>query len=83
MRQRQRRIQGRAQTGDGRLRARIVNALPYSLTGSQETALAEIIRDMAAPARMARMLQGDVGSGKTVVSLLAMAAAVEAGDRPP
>ena len=79
VRQRQRRIQGRAQTGDGRLRARIVSALPYSLTGSQETALAEIIRDMAAPARMARMLQGDVGSGKTVVSLLAMAAAVEAG----
>ena len=79
VRQRQRRVQGRAQAGDGRLRAGIVNALPYSLTGSQETALAEIIRDMAAPARMARMLQGDVGSGKTVVSLLAMAAAVEAG----
>ena len=79
VRQRQRRVQGRAQAGDGRLRAGIVNALPYSLTRSQETALAEIIRDMAAPARMARMLQGDVGSGKTVVSLLAMAAAVEAG----
>ena len=79
VRQRQRRIQGRALEGDGRLRAGIVNALPYSLTGSQGAALAEIARDMAAPARMARMLQGDVGSGKTVVSLLAMAAAVETG----
>ncbi|MCY4395166.1 MAG: ATP-dependent DNA helicase RecG [Rhodospirillaceae bacterium] len=79
VRQRQRRIQGRAQAGDGRLRAKIAGALPYSLTGSQKTALDEITRDMAAPARMARMLQGDVGSGKTVVSLLAMAAAVEAG----
>ncbi len=79
VRQRQRRVRGRAQAGDGRLRAGIVNALPYSLTRSQETALAEIVRDMAAPARMARMLQGDVGSGKTVVSLLAMTAAVEAG----
>ncbi len=79
VRQRQRRIQGRAQTSDGRLRAKIAGALPYSLTGSQDAALAEITRDMAAPARMARMLQGDVGSGKTVVSLLAMAAAVEAG----
>ena len=79
VRQRQRRVQGRAQAGDGRLRAKIAAALPYSLTGSQKTALAEITRDMAAPARMVRMLQGDVGSGKTVVALLAMAAAVEAG----
>ncbi|MDE0706040.1 MAG: ATP-dependent DNA helicase RecG [Rhodospirillaceae bacterium] len=78
VRQRQRRLQGRALDGDGRLRAEIAGALPYSLTGSQKTALAEITRDMAAPARMARMLQGDVGSGKTVVALLAMAAAVEA-----
>ena len=79
VRQRQRRVQGRAQAGDDRLRNKIAGALPYSLTGSQKIALAEITRDMAAPARMARMLQGDVGSGKTVVALLAMAAAVEAG----
>ena len=79
VRQRQRRVQGRARAGDGGLRAKIAGALPYSLTGSQNAALAEIARDMAAPARMARMLQGDVGSGKTVVALLAMAAAVEAG----
>ena len=79
VRQRQRRLRGRTLAGDGRRRRKIVDALPFALTGSQQTALAEILRDMAAPARMARMLQGDVGSGKTVVSLLAMTAAVEAG----
>ena len=79
VRQRQRRLRGRTLAGDGRRRRKIVDALPFALTGSQQAALAEILRDMAAPARMVRMLQGDVGSGKTVVSLLAMAAAVEAG----
>ena len=79
VRQRQRRLRGRTLAGDGRRRRKIVDALPFALTGSQQMALAEILRDMAAPARMVRMLQGDVGSGKTVVSLLAMAAAVEAG----
>jgi ATP-dependent DNA helicase RecG len=53
--------------------------LPYSLTGSQETALAEISADMEKPERMLRLLQGDVGSGKTVVALLAMVRAAEAG----
>jgi ATP-dependent DNA helicase RecG len=70
---------GRPVTGDGRIRARITAALPFALTGSQRTALAEIGQDMAAPNRMLRLLQGDVGSGKTVVALLAMAIAVEAG----
>ena len=79
VRQRQRRLRGRTLDGDGRLRRKIVDALPFALTGSQQAALAEILRDMAAPARMARMLQGDVGSGKTVVALLAMSAAAEAG----
>ena len=79
VRQRQRRLRGRTLDGDGRLRRKIVDALPFALTGSQQTALAEILRDMVAPARMARMLQGDVGSGKTVVALLAMAAPAEAG----
>ncbi len=79
VRQRQRRLKGRPLAGDGGLRRRIVDSLPFALTGSQEAALAEIGQDMAAPARMARLLQGDVGSGKTIVALLAMAAAVEAG----
>ena len=70
---------GRSVRGNGRLRKKIVDALPFALTGSQSSALAEIEADMAAPRRMLRLLQGDVGSGKTVVALLAMAVAVEAG----
>ena len=57
----------------------IADALPFALTNSQREALREIDDDMAAPRRMLRLLQGDVGSGKTVVALLAMAIAVEAG----
>ncbi len=74
-----RRLTGRALAGDGRLRTRVLAALPYRLTGAQERALAEIDADMAADRRMLRLLQGDVGSGKTVVALVAMLAAVEAG----
>ena len=74
-----RRLPGRAIRGDGSLRQRTLDALPFLLTGSQESALAEIIADMADGARMLRLLQGDVGSGKTVVALLAMLAAVESG----
>ncbi len=70
---------GRSVKGDGRIRASIADALPFALTGSQRTAVREIEADMAAPQRMLRLLQGDVGSGKTVVALLAMAIAVEAG----
>jgi ATP-dependent DNA helicase RecG len=74
-----RRAPGRTNAGDGRLVERIVAALPYALTRSQGAALADIRRDLAAETRMLRLLQGDVGSGKTVVGLLAMASAVEAG----
>ncbi|HEX2216082.1 MAG TPA: ATP-dependent DNA helicase RecG [Xanthobacteraceae bacterium] len=70
---------GRRHAGDGRLRSRIVDALPYSLTRSQQDAVREIAADLAAPQRMLRLLQGDVGSGKTVVALLAAAAVVECG----
>jgi len=70
---------GRQIAGDGRIRERIVSTLPFSLTASQQAALADIEADMAAPHRMLRLLQGDVGSGKTVVAMLAMAIAVEAG----
>ena len=70
---------GRPVKGDGHLRQKIVAALPFKLTGSQTAALKEIEIDMSSPRRMLRLLQGDVGSGKTVVALLAMATAVEAG----
>ena len=70
---------GRPITGDGRIRARIADALPFALTNSQRQALKEIAEDMAAPHRTLRLLQGDVGSGKTVVALMAMAVAVEGG----
>jgi ATP-dependent DNA helicase RecG len=79
LRRRFRQRGGRAVIGDGRLAAKIVAALPFQLTRSQHMALAEIGDDMGAPRRMLRLLQGDVGSGKTVVALLAMARAVEAG----
>jgi ATP-dependent DNA helicase RecG len=74
-----RRSSGRRTVGDGRLRAKIKSALPYALTPSQTRASAEIIGDLAKPERMLRLLQGDVGSGKTVVGLLAAAAVIETG----
>ncbi|MFQ5785962.1 MAG: DEAD/DEAH box helicase, partial [Alphaproteobacteria bacterium] len=79
MRARQKRQPGRALAGDGRLRARLAEALPYRLTDSQRRAVDEIAADAAAPGRMLRLLQGDVGSGKTVVALFTMLIAVEAG----
>ncbi|MEX0853174.1 MAG: ATP-dependent DNA helicase RecG [Bauldia sp.] len=79
MREHQRRSAGRARKGDGRLKARLIAALPFRLTGSQETAIAEIEADLGRSDRMLRLLQGDVGSGKTVVALLAAARVVEAG----
>ena len=74
-----RRQGGRATRGDGRLRAAARASLGFGLTDSQGRALAEILADMAAETRMLRLLQGDVGSGKTVVAALAMLAAAEAG----
>jgi ATP-dependent DNA helicase RecG len=79
VRNRVRRLSGRPLVGDGRLVEKVRAALPYTLTRSQEAAIAEIHADLAEPERMIRLLQGDVGSGKTVVALLAMARAVEAG----
>ncbi|MEM8755459.1 MAG: ATP-dependent DNA helicase RecG, partial [Pseudomonadota bacterium] len=78
-RARMRRQAGRSSKGDGRLRAKLRAALPYALTGAQERAAEEIAADMAAPERMARLLQGDVGAGKTLVAMLALLTAAEAG----
>jgi ATP-dependent DNA helicase RecG len=74
-----RKVSGRRTTGDGRLRDKIIAALPYRLTASQDRAGADIAKDLAAPHRMLRLLQGDVGSGKTVVALMACAVVIEAG----
>lgn len=74
-----RKVTGRALKGDGAKRAQILAALPFQLTQSQKDSLAEIDADLGADFRMLRLLQGDVGSGKTVVALMAMATAVEAG----
>ncbi len=72
-----RRRKGVPLQGDGRLRGLL--KLPYSPTGAQSRAIAEIEGDMAQAAPMLRLLQGDVGSGKTLVALMALLAAVEAG----
>src|SRR5690606_28209808 len=53
--------------------------LPFALTGAQERSLSEIDADMGTPTKMLRLLQGDVGSGKTIVACLAMLNAIESG----
>jgi len=70
---------GHAIIGDGRLIAKAKAALPFELTNSQQHTLSEIFDDMRSPERMVRLVQGDVGSGKTIVAFLAMLAAIEAG----
>lgn len=72
-----RRRKGRALRGDGRLRDQL--RLPYSLTGAQARTVAEIEGDLVQDAPMLRLLQGDVGSGKTLVAAFALLIAVEAG----
>jgi ATP-dependent DNA helicase RecG len=74
-----RRRAGRGSSSEGVLRAKIVAALPYRLTPSQERAVSDIIADLAQPNRMLRLLHGDVGSGKTLVALLSAATVIEAG----
>lgn len=75
----QRRAKGQPTRGTGALQAKVLASLPYAPTGAQTRALAEIAQDMEAPLRMNRLLQGDVGAGKTLVALLALLIAVEAG----
>jgi ATP-dependent DNA helicase RecG len=65
--------------GDGLLQQKILSQLPFELTRGQKQALEEIQADMASSQQMLRLLQGDVGSGKTLVALLAMVRAIEAG----
>jgi len=79
MREHVKRIAGRAVAAKGSLRAKVIASLPFALTPSQKHAIDEIAQDMAQPTRMMRLLQGDVGSGKTVVALASMLDVVECG----
>ncbi len=74
-----RRVRGMVSEGNGKLRARVLAGLPYTPTGAQQRAMEEIAGDMGQPQRMNRLLQGDVGSGKTLVAFMALLLAVEAG----
>jgi ATP-dependent DNA helicase RecG len=79
VRARRQRRRGRAIEGNNRLSGKVEAGFGFTLTASQRLAIAEIAADMKAPQQMMRLLQGDVGSGKTVVALLAMLIAVESG----
>jgi ATP-dependent DNA helicase RecG len=79
VRRRQRNRPGRALPGTGALQAKALEAFGFPMTPGQAQALAEIGGDMAAPRRMLRLVQGDVGAGKTLVAVMAMLRAVESG----
>src|SRR5205085_12518196 len=70
---------GQAHCGSGALLEKFLKSLPFELTAAQRKVLSEIRRDLASNCRMNRLLQGDVGSGKTVVAIAAMLLAAEAG----
>ncbi len=74
-----RRGKGRASNATGTLQAKVLAALPYKPTGAQNRAIGEIAADLADDKRMSRLLQGDVGSGKTLVAFMALLIAVESG----
>lgn len=69
---------GLSRAGDGSLRKKLLASLPFDLTNDQKTAIKEITTDLSSESQMLRLLQGDVGSGKTVVALLSMLAVIEA-----
>lgn len=79
VRQTMRVSRGRVRRFSGQLKTAILDALPFSLTSSQAETIEEIEADLVSDKRMVRLVQGDVGSGKTMVALMAMAAVVESG----
>lgn len=79
VRQRLRKVAGTPVTPSGLLSDKILASLPFTPTNSQAQAVADILKDMQSDQRMLRLVQGDVGAGKTLVALLAMAAVVENG----
>lgn len=79
VRHRQRKLSGRIFKTKGPLRRKLEDILPFALTGAQTSVIKEIDADMASPRRMLRLLQGDVGSGKTIVAAIAMMNAIDSG----
>ncbi len=79
VRQRLRKVAGQPVHATGKISGKILQNLPFSPTKSQTEAIADVLKDMAGEERMLRLLQGDVGSGKTLVALLSMAAVIESG----
>ncbi|OEC99171.1 MULTISPECIES: ATP-dependent DNA helicase RecG [unclassified Rhizobium] len=79
VRQRLRKVAGQPVHATGEISRKILESLPFSMTNSQREAVADILNDMAGTARMLRLLQGDVGAGKTLVALMAIAAVIESG----
>ena len=79
VRQKVKKQYGRSIIGNQNIQNKILSSCPFSLTDSQQKVLQEIKQDMASPYRMLRLLQGDVGSGKTIVALLSMINCVESG----
>lgn len=75
----QKKQNGRAWKSDGQLRQKILEKLPFELTGAQKRSIADIDEDMRSPLRMLRLIQGDVGSGKTIVAAIAMMNVIECG----
>ena len=71
--------QGRVFAGDGQLRRQLLDSLPFTLTGAQDRVIREILTDQHQSDRMLRLVQGDVGAGKTLVALMAMLNVVETG----
>lgn len=81
LRLRLRKSSGKAREGTGTLTSKLIPLLPFALTGAQERSVREIAEDLSKPERMLRLLQGDVGSGKTIVALMAALKAIECGDQ--
>ena len=79
VRQRLKKQKGRSLSANGNLKQKLLQNLPFELTSAQKRAIAEIENDMQSDYRMLRLLQGDVGSGKTIVALITMLNAVECG----
>ncbi|MGG6893488.1 ATP-dependent DNA helicase RecG [Rhizobium sp. BR 315] len=77
VRQRLRKVAGQPVHATGEISGKILESLPFSMTNSQRDAVADILKDMAGTERMLRLLQGDVGAGKTLVALMAIAAVIE------